>query len=155
MRTLEAPLPHPLPFDLGLPDGSGAAQLVTVTTPDGAVVRSFWVEVTGPDSSYSAGDGAVVVPATEVAHPALLFLESAAVVMVPGPGRTVRLTSPEGRRSDVTPVLGHVAAIHLPDVALGSPRILVEDSTGRTLYDGEAPASQPLEDLSSAALSDF
>ncbi len=155
VKSLRARLPHPLPFDLGLPDGSGAAQLVTVTTPDGAVVRSFWVEVTGPDSSYSAGDGAMVVPAVEAGSPALLFLESAAVVMVPGAGRTVRLTSPEGRPSDVTPVRAHLAAVHLPDVALGSPRIHVEDSTGRTVYDGEVPASRPLEDFSSVEVGDF
>ena len=152
--VLTAVIPPGPDREAGGPAETTTAELVTVRTPNGAVVRSLLVSTESPGSSSSYGAPPMVVPRDAADAPAVIPLEGdtarpAFVVVVPGPGAAVRLTSPTtGAGSDAVPLTDHGAVVLVPADHDPELRVRVEDSRGRALYyDAVPPPGSWLYDL--------
>ena len=134
-------------------DQTTTAELVTARTPDGAVVRSILVSTASQGSSSWFGAEPTVVPAADAATPAVFPMSDTSgapfyVVVVPGAGATVRLSSPTtGAESDAVPLTDHAAVVTLPGDYPGDVNVRVEDSDGRAVYGASPPAGRWLYDL--------
>ncbi len=96
------------------------AELVTARTPEGAVVRTILVSTASQGSSSWFGAEPTVVPAADAAAPAVFPMADpsgtrAYVVVVPGAGATVRLTTPtvDAPKSPPTPITDHGAVVRM------------------------------------------
>ena len=133
-------------FDDPVVAGREAARMLTLrtTTPDGAVLRSaFYVEGTG--GSWPV-DLATVVPAAAADEPYVVRAADAGpgvsrFVVVHAGAATVRLVAADADDRPASPVVesgGRAATVVQVEGgdAVGEYRVVLEDKTGRTVFDG-------------------
>ncbi len=144
------------PYRVG--DAPLTADIVTVTTPDGAVVRTAHVAVErGGVEDVVDGRPMVVVASADAEAPVVLRIddwsrdEGTYLVLVPGDAATVQLmdAAPGGAPASVrVPLNGHSAVVTAPPVDTEPAyRVRLRDGRGHTVYDQVPPAGEDVFDL--------
>ncbi|MGG5260253.1 hypothetical protein [Phycicoccus avicenniae] len=139
---------------------SGAAELelrlITVTTPDGGVVRTPVFGEQGDDSQVVTAQETVIVPADRARTPVLVRVDDRSssrarfMVLAPDGGGSVRLTAPTGAGlSPRVPLQERTAVVTVAeDALLGGFDVVVEDAAGRSVSRTPVLSGRSLYDLS-------